>query len=406
MKKIAFVMLGLTAILLMGCSSQSEKVATEAQETEKEKLVIWSYYEVDEQQKSLDKLVHDFNISQKHYEASWEYIPMTDFTKRLSMGFTEKELPDIVIIDNPDMRTYINFGLFEDITDYMVKKEDIVDYYPEVISSCIYNGRYYGLPFCCNNLALYYNKDLFEEAELKPPKTWEEFVAAAKELTRDKTFGFAMSAIDSEEGAYQFLPWILSTGTAVTEVGDQDAVRAYSLIDNLVNDGSLSTECINWTQIDVARKFISGEAAMIENGPWVLSMLKDSGINFGIVELPSDKRSITILGGENLAVIKGSNVKGAMAFLDYYSQEKEMLEICQASNAIVPKRNLAIENYSQDPYYSVFVGQMDYGISRSSYPSWKMISGVLNEALYDIIIKNTPVQDIGDQVIEKLNKAK
>jgi multiple sugar transport system substrate-binding protein len=404
-KGVIYVVCSLIIVLFMGCSKRESGEASEQQHEEKEKLVLWSYYEVDAQQESLDQLVYEFNLSQNTYEVSWEYVPMADFTKKLSMGFTENELPDMVIIDNPDMLSYVTFGLFEDITEYMMQKKDLQDYYPGVISSVIYDGKYYGLPFCGNNVALYYNKDLLKEEGLDPPGTWEEFSEAAKQLTKGETYGFAMCALNSEEGAFQFLPWILSTGASPTTVGNDDALRAYSLIDDLVNNGALSGDCINWTQNDVARKFISREAAMMENGPWILPMLEEAGINFGIIELPVDRQRRVVFGGENLAVIKGKNVKGAMAFLDYYNQDKVMLATCKASDAIPPKRTLSREAFLEDPYYSVFVNQMDNGISRSSYPSWKMTSNILSKALNEVVIEDTSMLDICKSVTLEMEEA-
>lgn len=52
---------------------------TEAEQ--KEKLVIWSYYETQAQRSGLDELVKNFNQSQNQYEAEWEYVPMTGFVK-------------------------------------------------------------------------------------------------------------------------------------------------------------------------------------------------------------------------------------------------------------------------------------------------------------------------------------
>lgn len=379
-------------------------ISIEQTSNQREKLTLWAYYEVEAQQKSLDKLIKDFNLSQDTYFLSWEYVPMTDFTKRLSLGFTENELPDLVIIDNPDMFTYITLGLFEDITEYMSNKQDINDYYPEVLHSVIYNGRYYGLPFCSNNVALYYNKDLFKKAGLEPPKTWDEFKEAAYILTDEDTYGFAMCAMNSEEGAFQFLPWILSTGATIETIGDQNAFRAYKILQELISMGALSGECINWTQIDVARKFIAGEAAMMENGPWVLPMVIESGINFGIVELPIDVQRVSVLGGENLAIIKGKNVAGAIAFLDYYRQEDVMLEICRTSHAIPPKRTLSNKTFGNDSLYSVFINQMEYGISRSSYRSWKKVSNIINESSYDLIVEGLSVQEICNDISKKLKK--
>ncbi len=46
------------------------------------------------------------------------------------------------------------------------------------------SGRLYGIPTAVRTLALFYNKDLFRQAGIAgPPKTWSEFLEAAKRLT-------------------------------------------------------------------------------------------------------------------------------------------------------------------------------------------------------------------------------
>ena len=84
MKKIKLVVFLILIFIITGCG-KTESKEDKAQE-EKEKLVIWSYYETKAQQNGLDWLVKEFNQSQDKYEASWEYVPMTDFTKKLTMA--------------------------------------------------------------------------------------------------------------------------------------------------------------------------------------------------------------------------------------------------------------------------------------------------------------------------------
>ena len=72
------------------------------EETVKEQMVIWCYYETDAQRQAMDDLTAGFNAVSEQYAIRWEYVPMTDFSKRLSMGYTENSLPDLVLMDNPD----------------------------------------------------------------------------------------------------------------------------------------------------------------------------------------------------------------------------------------------------------------------------------------------------------------
>ena len=62
-----------------------------------------------------------------------------------------------------------------------------------------YDGRIYVTPFSANNLGLYYNKRLLDEAGVHaPPATWDEFEATAKALTRGDVAGFQIPIGTSE----------------------------------------------------------------------------------------------------------------------------------------------------------------------------------------------------------------
>ncbi len=402
MKKIIFVMF-IIVVFLPGCSLKGSDTGNAAKSStpgaKKEKIVLWSYYETEEQQSGLDMLVLEFNLSQDTYEASWEYHgPVTEFNKQLAIAINEKQLPDMVIIDNPDMRNYVEIGLFEDITAQMIKRKDMNEYFPSVIGSVIYDNKYYGVPFCCNNTALIYNKDMFDAAGINPPKDWEEFKAAAGKLTAEGRYGFAMSAISGEQSAFQILPWILSAGENMDSLGGYATTRAYELIAGLVESGALSRDSINWSQNDVARKFIAEECAMMENGPWVLSALMEADINYGMVRLPVDNKSVSVAGGENIGVLKGKNKAGALAFINFYYQDEVMLRICRQSNALPPKQALAAKLAETNTEYKVFAEQMATSISRSSYEFWPEVTKDLSDGLFQVITGERTPEEVSRNI--------
>lgn len=76
-----FVLIFLMGIV--GCGDKNMEEAQQEEPEEVQKLMLWSYYETEAQQEGLDKLVEGFNESQDKYQISWEYVPMTDFNKKL-----------------------------------------------------------------------------------------------------------------------------------------------------------------------------------------------------------------------------------------------------------------------------------------------------------------------------------
>lgn len=390
------------SLLLNGCGGRPEAGTGKADAGAGE-VVIWSYYETKQQKEGLDRLVEGFNNRQKEYVARWEYQgPSSEFKKLLSIGVAEGSLPDVVIIDNPDMRKYVELGIFEDITRTVEADYDLTEFYPEVISSVRYDGRYYGVPFCCNNVGLVYNKDMFREAGVEPPGNWEQFLHAAEVMTTKERYGFAMSAILEEQSSFQLAPWLLSTGEDMEDLGGEGTVEALSMIKDMVDKGYMPRDCINWSQVDVARQFAAGKCAMMENGPWALPLVEEAGIDYGVVTLPVDERSIVVTGGENFGIIKGKNVDGAMALLAYYYEDDVMLRLNEQMYALPPVRRLAVRLQESNPAYQVFAQQMEHCITRSAYLYWPKITGVLSESLYGVIVGGTSPEEAADDIGDRI----
>lgn len=382
---------------LMGCGRGKIQEPKKEDIQKTEKLVLWSYYETKAQQEGLNKLIRKFNESQKEYEISWEYIPMAEFTKSLSFSHVPEELPDLVLVDNPDMESLIKIDLLADITGDLKGRISVEEYYPEVWKSVEYQGSYYGVPFSCNNAAIIYNKRMFQECGIKEPVTWTDFKEAAAELTcsREKTcYGFAMSAVGGEQGAFQFMPWILATGADTEDLTEKKVKDAFKLVHQLLSENNMPNDCLNWSQNDLTRSFVAGEVAMIENGPWALPEIEKSGIEYGIIKFPVYATQGVVLGGENLAAVNGKNIEGAIAFIDFYNQKDIMEEICQITRNIPPKMELAEIYGRNNPNYQVFIDQMEHGISRSTVKNWKSVCRAISSSLNRMFGSDYTIEEV------------
>ncbi|WP_288468724.1 sugar ABC transporter substrate-binding protein [uncultured Curtobacterium sp.] len=215
---------------------------------------------------------------------------------------SSRTLPDVLMLDNPDVQQIAASGALSDLGDYGLDANDDV---PGVKGANTYEGKLYGLQPVTNSIALYYNKKLLADAGVQPPKTWDELKAAAKKLTSGSTYGFAMSNINTYEGTWQFLPFFWSNGGDEKDIATPEAAQALQLVEDLQNDGSMSKSSINWAQADVNNQFIAGKAAMMINGPWQLPALKEAkNLEFDSVPIPTRTGSATVapLGGEAFTV--------------------------------------------------------------------------------------------------------
>ncbi len=68
------------------------------------------------------------------------------------------------------------------------------------LNSCTYDGKLYGVPFGVNCLAMFYNKDMLDEAGIEVPTTWSELKDAAVKLSDGSRYGFAFCSVQNEEG--------------------------------------------------------------------------------------------------------------------------------------------------------------------------------------------------------------
>ncbi|WP_345150368.1 extracellular solute-binding protein [Nonomuraea rubra] len=94
------------------------------------------------------------------------------------------------------------------------------------------NGQVIGFPAIVDNLALLYNKTLFDAKQVPYPTdewTWDDFRAAAKKLTdpAEKIYGTAYSVSASEDTTWHFWPLLWQRGGSIlSQDGKQAAFNS------------------------------------------------------------------------------------------------------------------------------------------------------------------------------------
>ena len=354
-------------------------------------VTIWYYWETEGHQKALGHIIEEFNESQDSITVEAKYVPFADFKKQLSIGASADELPDLVILDNPDHAAYAAMGIFADITD----KFDVSNYYEGPVNSCTLDGKLYGVPFGSNDLVLFYNEDLLEEAGYEVPTTWDELLEAAKAATTDTVSGFAHCALQNEEGTFNFLPWVWSTGATAYEINSEGGIKALAFEKELVDSGAMTKEAINWTQGDTMHQFIAGNLAMMINGTWQIPTMREEvpDMHWNVAPIPQDKEQASGLGGENYAVIAGGNEDAAVKFLEFATTPETCLYMMNAMGYISADSTIAENQFEGDAVYQVFVDEMQYAHARGPLPEWPSISDAISLAFNKVITGESSPED-------------
>ena len=154
---------------------------------------------------------------------------------------------------------------------------------------------------------------------------------------------FAMCCLQNEEGTFNFTPWLWSTGATSYDINNDNGIKALTLVKDLVDAGSMSKEVINWTQGDVMNQFISGNIAMMVNGPWQVPTMREQApdLNWDVTLLPKDAEYASCLGGENFGVIDGDNVDAALDFLQFATSKDEVASYIDDFGYIAARKDVA-----------------------------------------------------------------
>ncbi len=357
-------------------------------------ITWWDYYSAANGD-AIDAQLKSYMSSHPNVTVQRTSIPFADLKQKLLQGATAGQLPDIVVIDNPDHSAFAALGILEDITDRVKAWGQADKYFKGPWDSTVFQSKNYGMPDNSNCLVLWHNTAFTGPANVQPPKTWDELKSTAKTLTAGDRFGLAVCAFKSEEGTFQWLPFLWQTGADLPTLNSDGGKAALQFWVDLVKNGNMSPGILGWRQSDVLTQFQNGKAAMMVNGPWQIPVLKKDSpdLKWDVATLPQDKQGASILGGENTAIIKGGkNIDGAWDLLTWRQQPDNLKAYLTQAGKLPSRQDLAQDaTWTGDPVLKVFIDQLKVAKPRAYGPKYPEISNAIQEMLQAAISGQKPV---------------
>lgn len=307
-RKIAMILCAtMVTTLFAGCGSGTENtVATSTEEGKEETStnegeVVSIWHDGDEAimkviEDQVNEELSDDNITVKFEKKSG----LTDQIKLY--GNDAESGPDMYMYAHDSLGTFVEMGVLSPITD-VVDESVYADMLPMTQEAGNYKGEQYLLPVYFETLLFMYNKDLWEG---EVPSTTEDLYAYMQEHTDADAGTYAV--VNQHSTAYNVSPFINGFGgyiidedanPGLTDEKTKEAIEYNKKFAELQADGDYNT---------VTTLFNEGKAAAIVGGPWLISGIKDAGINLGIKSL-SD---FTLPNGNSLAPYSGIQGVGVM----------------------------------------------------------------------------------------------
>lgn len=214
-------------------------------------------------------------------------------------------------------------------------------------------GGLYELPLNAGPMAMFYNKKVFDQHDIKVPATWDEYLKAARKLHKADLDTY-IAADEGNAGLTESLIWAAGGrpfsakgDTVKVDLGDAGTKKYSAMYQKLLGDKLLSPVA-GWST-EWYKALAEGNIATLLSGAWMSGTLK-SGVAAGsgdwrVAPLPTydGKPASSVNGGGSLAMLKESrNQLAASAFLRYLSAGKGA-DITQASGSF-PARSKILQS--------------------------------------------------------------
>lgn len=274
-----------------------------------------------------------------------------DDPRRLIIATAGGSPPDLVLVDRLTVGGYAARGAFMELDDFVAGSETIhgEDFFPAPWNEVQYDGHVYGVPAGMDIRALFYNKDLLEQAglvdengEAQPPRTWKELREYANILTvkddrgRFEQVGFIPNYGNSWFYLYSFQnggAFLSDDGNRCTFTSPENVEALQYMVDIYDDLGGIEkVDAFSATfQGEADHPFIQGKVAMYITGDWELNWLAKYGsqMRFGVAPapVPGGREPLTWAGGWAWVIPRGAkNPELAFQLIEYLRGEEGVLQ--------------------------------------------------------------------------------
>ncbi|MFJ8665685.1 extracellular solute-binding protein [Streptomyces sp. NPDC093600] len=339
----------------------------------------WDTSNVGSEDKVFKKLAEGF--TKKHPKVSVKYVnvPFGEAQNKFkNAAQSGSGAPDVIRSEVAWTPEFADLGYLAPLDGTAALKNE-GDFLEQAAASTKYNGKTYAVPQVIDSMGIFYNKKIFKDAGVEPPKTIDELKTVATKI-KEKTgkTGLYLRGDD----AYWFLSFLYGEGGDMVNAEQKKVtidgpagVKAMKVVKDLVDSKAAITDASNgWDNMQAA--FKDGKVAMMINGPWAVTdtyagkEFADKA-NLGIAPVPAGSAGQGApQGGHNLAVYAGSkNLQASYAFAEYMTSAEAQTTAAKELSLLPTRESVYIKpDVASNEMIGFFKPVVDKAVERPWVP--------------------------------------
>ncbi|MDT3428705.1 multiple sugar transport system substrate-binding protein [Paenibacillus forsythiae] len=319
--------------------------------------------------------------------------------------------PDIVRMDITWVPEFSHKGLLEPLNALPGFNELKDAFHQKAMNVGHYNDRYYSLPLNLYTKLTIFNRELLARAGYsKPPDTMDEIL----ELARKRHYIIGLGGLE----VWDTLPYVYSLGGSFMDAGftrasgflnSDSTVRAVEKLAKLYKEKLIHLSAVTQNRDNWAR-VRSGSMLLTDEAPWFFSLLKESDKRQALkqtlsVPFPRGNGTSSIIGGENLVMMKGSRHPAeAWAFMKWMTGVEGQLIMAKAG--LIPTNKEAVKalNVSRESYLYPYAQAVDDIFLRPPVKNWSQVGEVYTVYLHQIFLGNLSAREGLDRAAGEIDR--
>src|SRR5690625_3518607 len=361
------IFLLIVSVVITACSGgkNDEKGSDSNDESYEIRVATWQTEEFATE--LFEKAKQSFEDKHPNVTVKIEASPYEDYMTKLQTELAADDPADIIQIGEQNFQRYMNNNIVVDLKPLAEGDFDFNDLNPTVSDLLQIDGKYPVMSVGAATIGMYYNKTLFDEADLPYPEdgwTWDEFIELAEKLTirdGDKIIQYGANLNLANDWIE---PFVFSNGgrylsedgsTSKGYLNSEATVDTFQKISDMYNVSKVATNPAELVSLKGIDLFATGQVAMNVNGSWAQADLqKDPDMDFGVVTLPTmstgEKTSLLYTSGMGISRSSKNQELAWEFLLDMTSPETEAGQMWTEANLAVTESLLETSKQGEDPY--------------------------------------------------------
>lgn len=356
MKKIfSFVLImAMTIMMIAGCGGKESSDKDSGDEITLEAL---SFLGEDTKRDGFAQVAKAYEEANPGIKINVQHLDYSTFTTTLQTRIGAGDAPDLIFGTAILNQELVKSGQIEVLNDY-----DILDQFTEEQLACMtIEGNTYGVPLDQMVICAFYNKDMFEEYNVKVPKTLSEFYEVCETFEKAGIEPFIRPYKDAAYIQYDLdtqlyalidktenINFFTDLESGKTKFADsaemREGLELFAKRLSFLSGDDLGTDPAVSSQL-----FAEGQSPMYINGSWTVGdiVANNPDGNFGIFCVPisdteEDNKMYAAVDDAWMVSSKSAHKDEAIDFLEFMTSD-EGLQIWSETAKAIPINGMEVE---------------------------------------------------------------